>query len=294
MGLGADSVGWAKARSAVPTWSIVTAEPRGLRYAQPTLRLLISPLLPFVIGVFLDFETSQIAWSRGIVIESEATTEGCLSQSSCSIKIFNGADQVQSPISPQDVTNLLVVKNTSVANWTRQCNAAPQGRVCSETSYPHFGTERHFIIWRSLRETVASWKKNGLIIDPRNEPFRVADVDNIKIDLQGAPQSPSGIIHQPHMFKTHSWSMRGKEFASSETNGFMSGAKYSTRRPPKSTSETSSRYCGASDEPIMADCSEYAGPRYNKEYVERGALVVLGVIIAIGFCIHNAGRDGTY
>jgi hypothetical protein len=46
------------------------------------------------------------------------------------------------------------------------------------------------------------------------------------------------------------------------------------------------------DNPIrVPEMLEYAGHKYNKEYVERGAFIVIGVIGSIIFGIYYAGRD---
>jgi hypothetical protein len=55
-------------------------------------------------------------------------------------------------------------------------------------------------------------------------------------------------------------------------------------------SESSDSGCGQRGKPLMPDCFEYAGHRYNKEDVERGAFIVLGVIFAIGFYVYETRR----
>jgi hypothetical protein len=41
----------------------------------------------------------------------------------------------------------------------------------------------------------------------------------------------------------------------------------------------------------VSEMFEYAGEKFNKEYVERGACIVIGVIGSIIFGIYYAGRD---
>lgn len=70
----------------------------------------------------------------------------------------------------------------------------------------------------------------------------------------------------------------------------FSGPPQLSSRPIESAGEERSNDCGNSDDPIMPQCFEYAGHRYNRNHVYRGAFVVL-IMSAVLCGFYYAGRD---
>ena len=235
----------------------------------------LTPFLKFIVGVIFYVEATQIAWGRGISIESETAAKACLSQPATPVEIFNGADQKQSSLSVQNIENILIIKNCSIANLPSERDARSNRSIGLETSYSHVWPKGHFVVRRALWQAMADRNNYGYVINPGDESFSITNIDNIEVDFQRPIKSPSSIVGEPHMFQAHSWPMGGKKFASSELQLISTSEKQADSGTPQTYRSDGENGSEKREPPVIARDSLF------------GAFLLglgIGSIIFFGLC----------
>ncbi len=175
----------------------------------------------FVVGIFDDVKASHIPGGWGVLLESEVPTKSGLSEvSSRCVNVLNGTDQVQYPVTLQNILNLVRIQN-AVANGTGQRDAASYIDDSCKSSYSN-AAWWHFIVWRSLRQSFFLWQNDGLIINHTDIRGSASDIDKIKSNFERSTDSPIGWVNEPSMFQPHLRAMSGTKFRASQFDLLLS------------------------------------------------------------------------
>src|SRR5262249_55907022 len=137
----------------------------------------------FIIGIFDDAKASHVLEGWRVLLESEASAKGGLSEvRSAWVPVFNCPYQAQCPFTPQNIVHFLLIQN-AVANPPRQSNTAGYESVASKAGYSS-ATLGNLVVRRSLRKPFALQEQNRLIIDPSDTRYSSADINKIEINFE--------------------------------------------------------------------------------------------------------------
>jgi hypothetical protein len=220
---------------------------------------LTALIFVFVIGIFNDAKASKDlrSWFFG---KYENSTKGRSSNAVCFISIVQKSNAIQFGRTVTDRGMFLLSKDCAIRDVRDvQTNTACQWELCNSEGFD--------FRYMGKRSALPDDKKINAKFGYERFCRSVIDAYNVHDKLLAVPK----LIHKPNVFTANFWTMSGEKFVAGESDGDVSGSQQPPSGPPESGSKKRNDDCGSSSEPLMPDCFEYAGHRYNKEDVARCA-----------------------